>query len=213
MISSTRRRFGTWMGLAAAVALTAGAMMATAAEAAPVVGQPAPVFTAVDTKGVSHSLSDFAGKTVVLEWTNHLCPFVVKHYEGSSNIPAQQKAAAEDGIVWLSVISSAPGKQGHLAAADADAKAAERGAAPAAILIDESGDMGRLYDAKTTPHMFVIDGDGVLRYQGAIDSVKSTRAADIEGADQYVEMALAAIAEGRAVDPDTTVQYGCSVKY
>ena len=213
MTSITRRPFGALLGLAAAAALTAGAMIASTAEATPVIGEAAPVFKAVDTQGVEHSLTDFAGKTVVLEWTNHQCPFVVKHYDSSGNIPSQQAAAAEDGVVWLTVISSAPGKQGHLAAADAEAVAAQRDAAPAAILIDESGDMGRLYDAKTTPHMFVIDGDGMLRYQGAIDSKSSTRASDIPESDQYVQMALAALSEGRPVDPDTTVQYGCSVKY
>mgnify|MGYP000402755409 CR=1 FL=1 len=150
-------------------ALVAGLTLAMTAtvNAALSVGKPAPEFTGIDTAGTQHALSDFRGKTVVLEWTNHDCPYVRKHYD-SGNMQSQQKAAAEDGVVWLSIISSAPGKQGHVPGEEANRLTSTRNASPTAVLLDESGDIGRLYGAKTTPHMFVIAGKGDVVYAGAI---------------------------------------------
>ena len=180
--------------------------------AAPQIGQPAPAFTGVDTAGNTHALSDFLGKTVVLEWTNHDCPYVRKHYN-AGNMQAQQRDATADGVVWLSVISSAPGKQGHVSAAKADELTASRDAAPTAVLLDESGEIGRAYKARTTPHLFIIDSDGTLAYMGGIDNVPSANPADIEKATQHVPAALAQLMQGQTVDPAITRPYGCSVKY
>lgn len=182
------------------------------ANAAIETGAEAPDFTATDSNGVTHSLSDFAGKTVVLEWTNHDCPFVVKHYD-TNNMQTLQKNATDNGVIWLSIISSAPGKQGHVSAEEANALTQERGAAPTAVLLDESGEVGRLYDAKTTPHMFVIDENGVVVYQGAIDDNDSARHSTVEGATNYVAQALSALENGAAVEVGSTRPYGCSVKY
>jgi len=185
---------------------------AGAVQAAVQVGAPAPDFTGTDSAGKTHTLSDYQGRTVVLEWTNHDCPYVRKHYE-AGNMQAQQREAAEAGAVWLSVISSAPGKQGHVSPAEADRLSAERGAAPNAVLLDPEGDIGRLYGARTTPHMYVIDGQGTLVYQGGIDSIPSSNPADIPQATQYVREALAALAAGAPVAEAVTRPYGCSVKY
>ena len=175
-------------------------------------GNTAPEFTAVDSNGVSHNLSDFAGKTVVLEWTNDGCPYVVKHYS-SGNMQAIQKAATDDGVVWLSVISSAPGKQGHVDGAGANALTTDRGASPTAVLLDPAGDIGRLYNAKTTPHMYVINGEGNVVYQGAIDSNRSSNPAVIPTSTNYVTAALDAVAKGEAPAKTQSEPYGCSVKY
>ncbi len=133
------------------------------------VGKPAPDFTGTDTKGATHKLSDYKGKTVVLEWTNPGCPFVVKHYD-SNNMQALQKAAVADGVIWLSVASSAADKEGYLNAADSEKYMTEKASAPTARLLDPTGAIGHLYDAKTTPHMYVINAEGTLVYAGAIDS-------------------------------------------
>jgi len=186
--------------------------LATTAGAALQVGQPAPGFTATDTSGQRHALSDFRGKTVVLEWTNHDCPYVRKHYN-AGNMQQQQKDATAQGAVWLSIISSAPGKQGHVTPAQADSLTAERDAAPSAVILDESGDIGRLYGAKTTPHMYIIDAQGTLAYMGGIDSIPSANPADIEKATQYVPAALAQVMQGEPVSKSVTRPYGCSVKY
>ncbi len=191
--------------------LIAGAF-ATTVSAAPQVGQPAPAFTATDTKGQRHSLSDFRGKTVVLEWTNHGCPYVQKHYE-TGNMQALQKDATEDGIVWLSVISSAPGTQGHVSSARADELTRSRDAAPTAVLLDTAGRVGKAYGARTTPHMYVINPEGTLMYTGAIDDRPTARHSDIEGARNYVREALAAMADGGDIPKKVTRAYGCSVKY
>jgi len=206
-----RRALSRTTGIAAALALTIGAVLAPSANAADP-GSPAPAFTGVTAAGDTVSLSDFAGQTVVLEWTNHDCPYVIKHYDGE-NMQALQSAAADDGVVWMQVISSAPGKQGHVSAEQAVALNEQRGAAPAHVILDESGEIGRLFDARTTPHMYVIDGEGVLQYQGAIDDQPSADATTLEGAVNYVSGALTALEEGRAIDPDQTRAYGCSVKY
>lgn len=186
--------------------------LATSAGAALQVGEPAPDFTGTDTRGTSHTLSDFRGKTVVLEWTNHDCPYVRKHYN-SGNMQQQQRDATGQGAVWLSIISSAPGKQGHVTPAQADALTAERNAAPSAVILDESGDIGRLYGAKTTPHMYIIDAEGSLVYMGGIDNIPSSNPEDIEKAVQYVPAALAQMAQGQAIASSVTRPYGCSVKY
>lgn len=186
--------------------------LSTSASAALQVGQPAPSFTGVDTAGNSHALSDFRGKVVVLEWTNHDCPYVRKHYD-AGNMQAQQREATADGVVWLSVISSSPGKQGHVSPAQADELTTSRGAAPTAVLIDESGDIGRAYKARTTPHMYVIDTEGKLAYMGGIDNIPSASASDIQKATQYVPAALAQVMAGKAANPSVTRPYGCSVKY
>ena len=188
-----------------------GALLALSAQAAVKVGEPAPAFSLPGDDGKTHALADFKGKTVVLEWTNDGCPFVKKHYAG--NMQALQKDYTAKGVVWLSVISSAPGKQGHVDAAGAKALSKSRGAAPTAVLLDEKGTVGRLYDAKTTPHMYVIDAKGTLVYAGGIDSVASADAGDIAGATPYVKNALDEVLAGKPVTVATTKPYGCSVKY
>jgi len=185
---------------------------AAPAIAAVEVGAPAPAFTAVDSGGKAHDLSQYRGKTVVLEWTNHECPYTVKHYvEG--NMQGLQKTAKTDDIVWLSVVSSAPGRQGFVTGPEADRLTASRGAAPAAVLLDPEGKLGRLFDARTTPHMFIIDARGKLTYKGAIDDKPSSRASDIPGARNHVREALAEMAGGKPVSMPVTRPYGCSVKY
>lgn len=176
------------------------------------VGQPAPVFAGTDSKGRVHRLADYRGKTVVLEWTNHDCPYVRKHY-GSGNMQQLQRQAAADGVIWLSVISSAPGKQGHVTARQADELTRSRGAAPHAVILDERGEIGRLYAAKTTPHMYIIDARGTLVYMGGIDDRPSADPADIPDARNYVAMALAELKAGKPVSQALTRPYGCSVKY
>ena len=190
--------------------LAAAAILLSAA--APKPGAPAPDFTARTASGETVRLSDFAGEKVVLEWTNADCPFVQKHY-GSGNMQSLQRRATADGTVWLSVISSAPGKQGHVSPAQAQALTKDRKAAPTHVLLDESGEIGRAYGAKTTPHMFVLDEEGVVRYQGAIDTIRSTDKADVARADNYVTSALRALREDRAVAVTQSQPYGCSVKY
>ncbi len=209
-----RRSFSIGLGMAAAAALSAGALISVTANAAAAaeVGKPAPSFSVVDATGKVRSLAEFRGRTVVLEWTNRDCPYVEKHYGGGA-MQRLQSDAARDGVVWLSIISSAPGKQGYLPPSQALAHAARVGATPAAILIDASGAMGRAYGARTTPHMYVIDDQGTLVYAGAIDDRKSTSPADIAKANNYVAGALADVKAGRPVALPTSTPYGCSIKY
>lgn len=188
------------------------ALIALPSFAAVETGKPAPDFTATDSNGKTVKLSDFRGKTVVLEWTNDQCPFVKKHYK-SGNMQALQKTAAASGAVWVSVISSAPGKQGHVDGTTANQLSKDRGATPAHVLLDASGAIGRLYDAKTTPHLYVINTKGTLVYQGGIDSVPSADPADIADATPYVKLALAEVAAGKPVTQASTRPYGCSIKY
>lgn len=190
----------------------AAALVAGTATAAPSVGQPSPAFSATSSNGNTVSLSDFQGKFVVLEWTNDGCPFVKKHYS-SGNMQSLQQQATDDGAVWLSVISSAPGKQGHVDAAQADELTKTRGAHPAHVLLDPSGDIGRLYGAKTTPHMFIVDPKGTLVYAGGIDSIASSDPADIAKAKPYVKTALAEAMGGKPISEPITKPYGCNVKY
>lgn len=175
-------------------------------------GKPAPAFTLPDADGVSRSLSDYRGKIVVLEWTNHECPYVRKHYD-SGNMQALQEEAASGDVIWLTIASSAPGMQGHTTPEQAKMIIEKEGAKAAARLLDPEGRVGNLYGAKTTPHMFVIDGQGILAYRGAIDDNPSPRPETIKLARNYVRNAIAALKEGRAPDPAQTNPYGCSVKY
>lgn len=172
----------------------------------------APAFTLTDTNGTEHSLADFKGKVVVLEWFNHGCPFVKKHYD-KGNMQALQKTYTEKGVIWLSIVSSAEGKQGNNTAEGHNRTAKEKGTNATAILVDADGTVGKAYDAKTTPHMFVIDAEGQLVYQGAIDDKRSTNPADIASSKNYVSAALDAVLAGEGVDVAQTTPYGCSVKY
>ncbi|VTU37488.1 Thiol-disulfide oxidoreductase ResA [Variovorax sp. PBL-H6] len=198
--------------MAAAVALGATFLMGSNAVAAPAVGQKAPDFVAVDTDGKQHRLSDFAGKFVVLEWTNPGCPFVRKHY-GSGNMPATQKAATEKGVVWLAVNSTERAASDYLKPAALEAWMKEHSAAPTAVLMDEDGLIGRAYAARTTPHLYIIDPQGVLVYAGGIDSVASSRAEDIKTATNYVNQALGEAFGGKPISAAATRPYGCSIKY
>ena len=175
-------------------------------------GQPAPDFTAVDSNGQTHSLSEYKGKYVVLEWHNNGCPFVRKHYE-SGNMQKLQKEWTSKGVIWLTVISSAPGQQGYVTAPEENLYMKQMGAAPTAALLDPKGTVGHLYSAKTSPQMFVVNPQGVLIYDGAIDDKPTTDKADVNGANNYVNAALASAIAGKSVDQATTRPYGCSVKY
>jgi len=196
--------------LAAAAVLAVGGS-AAAQGAGPVIGQPAPNFSAPDADGKTRSLSQYRGKTVVLEWTNHDCPYVRKHYSG--NMQALQRDATRDGVVWLSIVSSAPGEQGHVNGQQAKQLTASRGASPTAVLLDPSGAVGRLYGAKTTPHMFVINPQGRLVYAGGIDDVPTNKVEDLQRAKPLVKLALADVKAGRAVAIPASRPYGCGVKY
>jgi peroxiredoxin len=176
------------------------------------VGKPAPEFTLVDSKGQEHSLSDFRGKTVILEWHNRDCPFVKKFY-GAGEMQRLQAMYNSGDYVWLTINSSKPGKQGHLSAEEANELIADKKFAATAFLLDESGDVGRAYAAKTTPHMYIIDTEGTLRYAGAIDSIPSAKADDIGKAENYVVSALEQLKAGQEVAKTVTKPYGCSVKY
>jgi peroxiredoxin len=176
------------------------------------IGKAAPDFTLPDSSGENHSLSDYAGKIVILEWLNHGCPFVQKHYN-SGNMQKLQKMAREKGVVWFSVISSAPGKQGYSTPEQANETVQEKKAMPAAVLLDPEGAVGKLYGAKTTPHMFIIDKKGTLVYNGGIDDIRSTDINDITKAHNYVLMALEELLSGKDVSVKTSQPYGCSVKY
>jgi len=190
-----------------ALALAAGTTLA-----APEVGQPAPAFTLTDSNGQSHNLADFKGKFVVLEWLNHGCPFVKKHYD-SNNMQKLQKEYTGKDVVWLSIVSSAPGKQGHMSPAETNQAKEEKGSAATAVLLDEDGTVGQLYGAKVTPELYVINPDGNLIYAGAIDDKKSVDPADVEGAANYVKRALDEALAGQPVSTPKTEPYGCSVKY
>jgi len=182
------------------------------AVAAPQVGSPAPEFNLTDSNGTSHKLSDFKGKFVVLEWLNHGCPFVQKHYDGG-NMQSLQKEYTGKDVVWLSIVSSAPGKQGHMSPEETNKTKEEKGSAATAILNDEDGTVGKLYDAKVTPELFVINPEGTLIYAGAIDDKKSVESADTAGAKNYVKQALDEAMTGKPVSEPTTEAYGCGVKY
>ena len=199
-----RRTFSSSLALAA---LAAGTQQAQAAT----VGQAAPDFTATDALGKTHKLSDFKGKHVVLEWTNPGCPFVVKHYGG--NMQALQKEFTTKGVVWLSINSTSKDAGDYLAPAQLMAWKTEKKASSTAMLMDESGKIGQLYSAKTTPHMYIVNPKGMLIYAGAIDSVPSARVEDIKAATNYIRQGLTESLSGKAISTASTRAYGCSVKY
>jgi hypothetical protein len=176
------------------------------------VGQPAPDFTATDTNGKVHKLSEYRGKFVVLEWTNRECSYTQKHYN-SGNMQHLQREWTGKGVIWLTIISSALGKQGYMTAPEENAYLKEANAAPTAVLLDPTGTVGHLYDAKTSPHMFIIDSQGTLIYNGAIDDRATTDVEDVNGAKNYVSNALQEATSGKPVSTPTTRPYGCSVKY
>lgn len=188
----------------------AAAPVAAAADAA--VRREAPDFTLRDTHGAEHRLSSYRGKVVVLEWVNHGCPFVKKHY-GGGNMQALQRRTTSAGVVWLSICSSAEGKQGFMDAAAWNDTIARTNTAATAVLLDAAGDTGRLYGARTTPHMFVIDAAGRIAYEGAIDDRPTSDAADIPAATNHVAAAVDAVLAGKPVANPSTKPYGCSVKY
>jgi peroxiredoxin len=195
--------------------LAAFALLALAilpAQAAVEIGKPAPAIEATDINGQPFKLSDHKGKIVVLEWTNHECPYVVKHY-GSGNMQKLQKEAREKGVEWISIVSSAEGNQGYVTPEEAKKIMTDAGTTPTTKILDASGVIGKAYDAKTTPHMFVINADGNVAYAGAIDSNPSPSADTIEGAQNYVSAAIADLQAGKDVATPTSAPYGCGVKY
>jgi peroxiredoxin len=191
------------------IVLSAGFQPAAAEE---LIGAPAPAFRLTDSNGGAASLASFQGKIVVLEWTSHECPYVGKHYRGN-NMQALQKKWTGQGVVWLSVISSAPGQPGHVSPQQANKLTVERGAAPTAVLLDPTGKVGHAYGARTTPHMYVINGEGALVYKGGIDDKPTARVQDLKGARNFVDEALNEISQGKPVSVATSRAYGCSIKY
>jgi peroxiredoxin len=186
--------------------------LATSAYARPQVGKAAPDFSLPDLSGKQHELSDYKGKYVVLEWVNFGCPFVKKHY-GSENMQKLQKEFADKGVVWLSICSSAPGKQGNESPEAAKKGISEFGWAASAYLQDEDGKVGKLYNAKTTPEMFVVDPEGTLIYAGAIDDKPTPDPSTVKGSNNFVKAALTEATAGKDVSVPSTKPYGCSVKY
>jgi hypothetical protein len=198
--------------LAAAAALSTDRASAIGGAAAAKPGAPAPAFSAADIAGRTISLGDYAGKIVILEWTNDGCPFVGKHYN-SGNMQALQRKYTGEGDVWLTIASSAPGEQGHVTPAEAKADLDRWRATPTDFLLDPDGMVGRLYDARATPTIVVIDRNGKVAYMGAIDDTPSTRLADVKTAKNYLVAALDEIAAGKPVTVAATRAYGCSIKY
>jgi peroxiredoxin len=192
----------------AAVAL----MPAMSLAASPDLGKAAPPFTAVDSNGKTWSLADLKGKVVVIETTNHDCPYVRKHYT-AKNMQTQQREAAAKGVVWLTSASSATGEEGYVTAQQANDLTRRRDAAPAAVLLDPQSKIARAYGATVTPHMYIVDAAGVLVYKGGIDSIPSADTADIPKAKQYVRVALGELLAGKQVAEASTRPYGCSLKY
>jgi peroxiredoxin len=206
-----RFRFSAPACFLAFLAMACAAALPAAAQA-PRVGAPAPAFTATDSHGQAHALDQYHGKYVVLEWHNQGCPYTQKHYE-SGNMQALQKEWTGKGVAWFTVISSAPGEQGYVTDAEENAYVTQMHADPTAVLMDPEGKLGRLYDAKTTPEMYVIDPEGKLIYEGAIDNRPTPDLDAIRGADNYVTDALTEAMAGKPVAVDYTRPYGCSVKY
>lgn len=197
---------------AAALAVPPWLLFTPAARAAAQVGQPAPGFSVMDSHGRMRTLQEFQGKLIALEWTNHECPFVRKHY-GAGNMQNLQREATAAGVVWLSVISSAPGEQGYVQGPEANQQTAGRNAAPTAVLLDPQGVMGRAYGAQTTPHMYLVAADGRLLYGGGIDSIPSPRPSDIQTATPFFRNALHEALAGKPITTAVTRAYGCNVKY
>jgi peroxiredoxin len=210
-MSSIRSLLG-FARISGCAALVAASLPLTAIAQAPKVGAPAPTFTATDSRGETETLSQFKGKFVVLEWHNNGCPYTIKHYE-SGNMQSLQKEWTAKGVVWFTVISSAPGTQGYVTASQENDYMAKMHASPTAALLDPTGKLGHLYDAKTTPQMIVIDPSGKLIYDGAIDNRATPDQEDIKGADNYLNDALSAAMAGKPLAIDHSRPYGCSVKY
>lgn len=177
-----------------------------------IVGEQAPDFEVMDANGNMRSLSEFEGQYVILEWLNHGCPYIRKHYDGN-NMQQLQEKYTDQGVVWLSVISSAPGEQGYMEPEEARQSIEEYGASPTAILLDPEGEMGRAYDARVTPHMFIIDPSGTVRYNGAIDDKPTPRASSLETAHNYIDAAMNSLMNGEEVEVKSNTPYGCGVKY
>jgi peroxiredoxin len=211
-MSTIERRRVLVIGLYCAASIITLSTGAQAAVAQARIGAPAPAFTLTDSNGRALSLADFKDKTVVLEWTNHDCPYVGKHYRGN-NMQALQKKWTGQGVAWLSVISSAPGLNGHVSPQQANKLTIDRGAAPTAVLFDPTGKVGRAYGARTTPHMYVINGEGTLVYMGGIDDQPSARLEDLKSARNFVDEALSEISQGKPVSVTGSRAYGCSIKY
>ena len=209
-----RRTFSSSLSAALLASTGLDAVQAQSTAAA-TVGQAAPEFSATDTAGKSHKLSDFKGKLVVLEWTNPGCPFVRKHYSGdaSGNMQSLQKEFTGKGVVWLAINSTETSSMDYLAPAKLAGWMGEKQARPTATLMDESGKIGQLYGAKTTPHMYIVNPQGVLVYAGGIDSVASSRVDDIKTATNYVRQGLNEALGGKGISVATSRAYGCSVKY
>jgi len=186
------------------------ALVAAAFAAAP--RDPAPDFTLTDTRGRQHSLSQYRGQTVVLEWLNYECPYVRKHYEGG-NMQALQSRYTDRGVVWLSIVSSAPGEQGHFSNAEMNRRTRVHGGHQTAVLMDPSGTVGRAYGARTTPQMVVITPGGEIAYNGAIDDRPSPNPSTLRGARSYISEAVDAVLASRTPAVTRTQPYGCSVKY
>jgi len=176
------------------------------------IGEPAPDFTLTDSNGSSHTLSSYSGKIIVLEWINHGCPFVKKHYN-SGNMQNLQKTYTSKDVIWFSICSSAPGKQGYMTPEEANMIMQQKEASPTAVLLDPEGTVGKLYGSLTTPHMFIINSEGTLVYNGAIDDIRSTNVDDIPKAQNYVQSALDELMAGKDITIETSQPYGCSVKY
>lgn len=207
MKAMTRQTFIAGLALAG-LTLSAGAVLA---QGAPKIGAAAPAFSVVDADGKPQKLADFAGKTVILEWTNHECPYVRKHYN-SATMQTLQKDMTKDGIVWLSVISSPPGEQGYADGPQAKDLTKTRDAAPSNVLLDPKGTMGRAYHAQTTPHMYIINPQGTLVYAGAIDDKPSASPSSLNGAKSYVRQAMTELKAGKPVSEAATKSYGCAIK-
>jgi peroxiredoxin len=210
----SRRSFLTRTAAGVVLAGTASALLParTVWAAVAKVGEPAPAFTVNATSGSPVSLASYKGKVVVLEWTNHDCPYVRKHYE-TGNMQGLQREATGQGVVWLTLISSSEGTQGYVTPPQADELTTSRKAAPSAVLLDTKGVAGKAYGATNTPHMYVVDKAGILVYAGAIDDRPTSRRADVQGANNYVRAALDAVAAGQPVKTPATRAYGCTVKY
>ena len=174
--------------------------------------EQAPNFKLMDSNGKEHSLSDFKGKLVVLEWINYECPFVKKHYD-SKNMQALQEKYTKQGLIWLRICSSAESKQGNFTNDEINRRSKKHGAKFTAYLVDSDGKVGKMYGAKTTPHMYIINKDGKLVYAGGIDDKASTDLEDIKGAKNYVSLALDELLAGKNVSVQSSKPYGCSVKY
>lgn len=203
---------GTYLTALGGGGLLSG-LLASPAMAAPLApGKPAPSFTGTDIDGKPVSLADFKGKPVVLEWTNHGCPFVRKHYD-SANMQKLQADLTAKGVAWVTIISSAPGEQGHVSPQEAKERYKAEKWAATKVILDPKGEIGRAYDAKVTPHMFIIGADGTLLYEGGIDDKPTAKQEDIPGATNYVRAAMDDILAGKPVRTATSRPYGCSVKY